>query len=412
MKNKFIKTSFLFITLLLMFSCAENDDYTGDSVLSVSSPSLEVSLGFSESETLVEAEESYDFTVSISETQAVDVIVYLEQTEGTATAGEDFSMPSSVTIKKGSLSASDVITIHEDEIIEDTETATIKIGVGNEANVSGVSSKTVNFNIANLTEGDLVVGMSWEIATPTTDDTGAAIDAYDFADLRLSLTNVPYTQILQTADGAADETYTLGGGAPDGEYYLVADIFDAMEDVIRDLNITLTFNQVGIINNQTHTFSNGLSTEYTCANNYLIMAKVTKSGENYTLEEIAENSAAPSIAGIYDVVSNGTSTDPGPTNNPLVDFPSTVEVTDNGDGTYTFSDGWAGVYVEWYTMYNYTFLEEQTITLTPCLDLSGAWDDAFGGANAMRGTVNADGTLSIEVANVYGDYVSQVYTLQ
>ena len=100
MKNKFIKTSFLFLTLLLMFSCAENDDYTGDSVLTVSSPALEVSLGFSESQTLVETEKSYDFTVSISETQAVDVVVYLEQTEGTATAGEDFSMPSSVTIKK------------------------------------------------------------------------------------------------------------------------------------------------------------------------------------------------------------------------------------------------------------------------------------------------------------------------
>ena len=412
MKNKFIKTSFLFLTLLLMFSCAENDDYTGDSVLTVSSPALEVSLGFSESQTLVETEKSYDFTVSISETQAVDVVVYLEQTEGTATAGEDFSMPSSVTIKKGSLSASDVITIHEDEIIEDTETATIKIGVGNEANVSSVSSKTVSFNIANLTDSDLVVGMSWDISTATTDDTGTAIDAYDFADLRLSLTNVPYTQILQTADGAADETYTLSGDAPDGEYYLVADIYESMEDIIRDLNITLTFNQVGIINGQKHTFSNGLSTEYACANNYLIMAKVSKSGENYTIEEIGENSAAPSIAGTYDVVTNGESTDPGPTNNPLVDFASTVVVTDNGNGTYTFSDGWAGVYVEWYTMYGYTFLEEQTITLTPCLDLTGAWIDGFGGSNALSGTVNTDGTLSIRVANSFGDVVDQVYTIQ
>jgi len=412
MKNKLIKISFSFLTLLLMFSCAENDDYANDSVLSVSSPSLEVSLGFSESQTLVETEKSYDFTVSISETQAVDVVVYLEQTEGTATAGEDFSMPSSVTIKKGSLSASDVITIHEDEIIEDTETATIKIGVGNEANVSSVSSKTVSFNIANLTDSDLVVGMSWDISTATTDDTGTAIDAYDFADLRLSLTNVPYTQILQTADGAADETYTLSGDAPDGEYYLVADIYESMEDIIRDLNITLTFNQVGIINGQKHTFSNGLSTEYACANNYLIMAKVSKSGENYTIEEIGENSAAPSIAGTYDVVTNGESTDPGPTNNPLVDFASTVVVTDNGNGTYTFSDGWAGVYVEWYTMYGYTFLEEQTITLTPCLDLTGAWTDAFGGSNALSGTVNTDGTLSIRVANSFGDVVDQVYTIQ
>jgi len=412
MKNKLIKISFSFLTLLLMFSCAENDDYTNDSVLTVSAPALSVSLGFPNSQSIVEQEASYDITVSITSTQSVDVVVYLKQIDGTASAGEDFSMPSSLTIPKGSLSASDVISIHADEIIEDTETVTIQIGSGNEANVSGVSSETVSFEIANLTEGDLVVGMSWDISTSTTYDTGTEIDAYDFADLRLSLTNVPYTQILQTVDGAADETYTLSGNAPDGEYYLVADIYASMEDIIRDLNITLTFNQVGIINGQKHTFSNGLSTEYSCANNYLIMAKVTKSGENYTLEEIAENSAAPSIAGTYDVVSNGESTDPGPVNNPLVDFASTIVVTDNGNGTYTFSDGWAGVYVEWYTIYGYTFLEEQTITLTPCLELIGEWTDAFGGSNALSGTVNTDGTLSIRVANSFGDVVDQVYTIQ
>ena len=260
MKNKFIKTSFLFLTLLLMFSCAENDDYTGDSVLTVSSPALEVSLGFSESQTLVETEKSYDFTVSISETQAVDVVVYLEQTEGTATAGEDFSMPSSVTIKKGSLSASDVITIHEDEIIEDTETVTIKIGAGNEANVSGVSSKTVSFNIANLTDGDLVVGMSWSPKSAATDNYGKEYGAYELADLRLLLTDVPYTQVFDSADGAADETYILAGDAPDGTYSFVADFFDAMSEIPMDLDITLTFDQVGKINGRTHSFSGALNT--------------------------------------------------------------------------------------------------------------------------------------------------------
>jgi len=321
-------------------------------------------------------------------------------------------MPKSVTIKKGTLSASDVISIHADEIIEDTETVTIQIGSGNEANVSGVSTQTVSFEIANLTEGDLVVGMSWAASTTVTDNSGKEVEDYLYADLRLLLTDVPYTQVFDSVDGAAAETYTLSGAAPDGEYYLVTDIYDSMDGIIRDLDITLTFNQVGIINGQKHTFSNGLSTEYSCANNYLIMAKVTKSGENYTLEEIAENSAAPSIAGTYDVVSNGESTDPGPVNNPLVDFASTIVVTDNGNGTYTFSDGWAGVYVEWYTIYGYTFLEEQTITLTPCLELIGEWTDAFGGSNALSGTVNTDGTLSIRVANSFGDVVDQVYTIQ
>jgi hypothetical protein len=291
MKNKFIKISFYFLTLLLMFSCAENDDYTGDTVLTVSSPSLEVSLGFSESQTLIEAETSYDFTVSLSETQAVDVVVYLEQTEGTATAGEDFSMPSSVTIKKGSLSASDVITIHEDEIMEDTETVTIKIGAGNEANVSGVSSKTVSFNIANLTDGDLVVGMSWAPNSSATDNYGKEYGAYELADLRLLLTDSPYTTVFDSADGAEDESYILKGDAPDGTYSFVADFYDAISDIPMDLDITLTFDQVGKINGQTHSFTAALNTTDACADLNFVMATVTKTGDSYTFAEVAEKSS-------------------------------------------------------------------------------------------------------------------------
>ena len=160
-----------------MFSCSEKDDYTGDSVLSVSSPTLAVSLGFPNAQTLIEQEISYDFTVTISEIQAVDVVVYLEQTEGTATVNEDFSMPQSVKIERGALSASGKITIHEDEIMEDTETVTIQIGAGNEANLSGVSGQTVSFEIANLTEGDLVVGMSWAASSSVTDNYGNEIAA-------------------------------------------------------------------------------------------------------------------------------------------------------------------------------------------------------------------------------------------
>lgn len=291
MKNKFIKISFYFLTLLLMFSCAENDDYTGDSVLTVSSPALEVSLGFSESQTLIETETSYDFTVSLSETQAVDVVVYLEQTEGTATAGEDFSMPSSVTIKKGSLSASDVITIHEDEIMEDTETVTIKIGAGNEANVSGVSSKTVSFNIANLTDGDLVVGMSWAPNSSATDNYGKEYGAYELADLRLLLTDSPYTTVFDSADGAEDESYILKGDAPDGTYSFVADFYDAISDIPMDLDITLTFDQVGKINGQTHSFTAALNTTDACADLNFVMATVTKTGDSYTFAEVAEKSS-------------------------------------------------------------------------------------------------------------------------
>jgi hypothetical protein len=412
MKNKFIKISFVMLAFLLMLSCEEQEDFTNVSSLTATSPSLTVSLGFTNEQTLVEQKADYDFTVTISEVQIVDVLVQLEQTGGTATAGADFTFPSTVTISKGSLSASGTISILADELKEDTETATLQIGTGSEVNVNGVTGETVTFNIANLTEGDLVVGMSWAASSTVTDHYGNEIDAYDLADLRLALTDSPYTTVIDSAEDTGAKTYVLSGNAPDGEYSFVADFLAAMSHISTYLDITLTFNQVGTINDQKQTFTQGISTEFNCDNNYLVMTKVTKVGTNYTLEKIAENSAAPSIAGTYDVVSNGESTDGGAENNPLVNFASTVVITDNGDGTFTFSDGWAGVYVEWYTVYGYTFLEEQTITLTTCLELSGSWNDAFGGGNSLTGTVNADGTLSIRLDNVYGDYADATYTIQ
>ena len=286
MKNKFIKVSFSFLALLLMFSCESNDDYTGDSVVNATNPSLTVSLGFSNTETLIEKEASYAFTVSISEAQIADVIVNLVQTAGTATAGSDFSMPSSVTILKGTMSTTSEITIHSDELVEETETVTIQIGLGNESNVNSVASETVTFNIANLTDGDLVVGMDWNASSTVTDNYGKEIGAYDLGDLRLLLTDG--TNILDGADGAVAETYTLVANAPDGVYYIVADFYDAM-DIPADLDITLTFDQVGTMNNVTSTFPSAINTNFNCANNFVTLTKITKVGTNYTLSDVGVN---------------------------------------------------------------------------------------------------------------------------
>ena len=291
MKNILIKISFSILTFLLMFSCSEKDDYTGDSVLSVSSPTLAVSLGFPNAQTLIEQEISYDFTVTISEIQAVDVVVHLEQTEGTATVNEDFSMPKSVKIEKGALSASGKITIHEDEIMEDTETVTIQIGSGNEANLSGVSGQTVSFEIANLTEGDLVVGMSWAASSSVTDNYGNEIAAYDLANLRLLLADSPFTRIYDKANGTANETYILSEAAPDMTYSFIADVHAAMSEIPVDLDITLTFDQVGVINGQTHSFSTALNTTESCPTVNYVMATVTKSGNSYSIAEVGKKNS-------------------------------------------------------------------------------------------------------------------------
>jgi hypothetical protein len=289
MKNKFIKISFVMLAFLLMLSCEEQEDFTNTSSLTATSPSLTVSLGFTNEQTLVEQKADYDFTVTISEVQIVDVLVQLEQTGGTATAGADFTFPSTVTISKGSLSASGTISILADELIEDTETATLQIGTGSEVNVSGVTGETVTFNIANLTEGDLVTNMSWAASETTTDNSGNEIDDYDLADMRLLLTDTPYTNVIDGADGAGAETFILTSATADGEYYLVADFYAAMSSIPTDLDITITFDQVGTINGDSYTFPAALNTAFVCEANYYVLAKVIKTGGTYTIEKLGKS---------------------------------------------------------------------------------------------------------------------------
>lgn len=375
MKNKFLKISFSFLAFLLMFSCSENDDYTNDSVVNATSPNLAVSLGFTNATTLIEQEASYPFSVSITEAQIVDVVVKLKQTDGTATAGEDFSMPNSVTIKKGSLSASGEITIHADELPEDEETVTIQIGLGNESNVSEVTGETVTFNIANLTDGDLVVGMSWAASGTVTNNSGEEIDPYALADLRLLLTDSPYTQVFASADGATAETYVLAGAAPDDTYSFVADFYAAMYEIPADIDITLTFDQVGKINGQTHSFSNALNTTDSCPGLNYVMVSVTKSGNSYSFEEVGEKSSLDleNYAGNWSVKT--------PYHNGLQnDF--TAEVTDDT----LFIDGIGQAFI-------LNFWGETPTTSAP-----------------VEITLNSDGTVSIARQYVYtADYNGGLY---
>lgn len=120
------------------------------------------------------------------------------------------------------------------------------------------------------------------------------------------------------------------------------------------------------------------------------------------------NVCPSSLAGTYDVVSNGDNTDGQPA---AVNLPYTVTVTDNGGGNYSISDGVAGVYIYWYSIYGYTFETVGNFT-DNCGNLSGSWMDAFGGTITLTGTDNENGTLTINWENSFGDYCDATYTLQ
>ena len=289
MKNKFLKIALVLSAIILTTACTE-DDATGDATNAPSSPSLTVSLDFEAEQSLVEAETTYGFTVSISEAQITNVRVHLSQTGGNATKGDDFDFPSTVTIAAGTTSISDVFTIHADEILEDTETATIQITDGTEANLNSISGTSVTFSIMNHSEDDLAIGLSWAASSAVTNNYGEAIEATDLADMRLLITNVPYTGILKEEDGSGFETLNFLGTYPDGEYYIVADFYSANEIAI-DLDLEITLDQVGLINGATHSFPAAVNTTDACADLHYILAKVTKAGQDYTLEKVGEKSA-------------------------------------------------------------------------------------------------------------------------
>ena len=289
MKNKFLKIALVMSAIILTTACTE-DDATGDATNAPSSPSLTVALDFEGEQSLVEAETTYGFTVSISEAQITNVRVHLSQTGGNATKGDDFDFPSTVTIAAGTTSISDVFTIHADEILEDTETATIQITDGTEANLNSISGTSVTFSIMNHSEDDLAIGLSWAASSAVTNNYGEAIEATDLADMRLLITNVPYTGILKEEDGSGFETLNFLGTYPDGEYYIVADFYSANEIAI-DLDLEITLDQVGLINGATHSFPAAVNTTDACADLHYILAKVTKAGQDYTLEKVGEKSA-------------------------------------------------------------------------------------------------------------------------
>jgi len=340
MKNKFLKIALVMSAIILTTACTE-DDATGDATNAPSSPSLTVALDFEGEQSLVEAETTYGFTVSISEAQITNVRVHLSQTGGDATKGDDFDFPSTVTIAAGTTSISDVFTIHADEILEDTETATIQITDGTEANLNSISGTSVTFSIMNHSEDDLAIGLSWAASSAVTNNYGEAIEATDSADMRLLITDVPYTGILTEEDGSGFETLNFLGTYPDGEYYIVADFYSANEIAI-DLDLEITLDQVGVINGATHSFPAAVNTTDACADLHYILAKVTKAGQDYTLEKVGEKSAMDleNYVGTWSGEDMWGDTEVTTT----LDADGNLEIT--GVGVVFMTDGWSETILE------------------------------------------------------------------
>lgn len=117
------------------------------------------------------------------------------------------------------------------------------------------------------------------------------------------------------------------------------------------------------------------------------------------------------IAGIYDAVAVGTSTDPCCPNVTTVN--SEVVLTDLGGGSYTISDWSAGLYLEWYAVYGITPQTDLTRTIVEaCGKVTiGSFTEPFGEDASATGGLNfANGVITYTWVNGYGDQATVTLT--
>jgi hypothetical protein len=313
---KKIKQIFLLSTLMLttLFVGCNEDDTTGQSNLEVATDvKIAVTTDFASPVSIIEGDNKYAFTVTLNKPQSVDVVVKITQVGGTASA-DDYAVNKSVTIPAYKLSATAELKILKDDLQEATETVTFQVGDITTSNATLTPVK-VTFNIQNYTEGSLVSSLSWKPTNDLKDIEGVSIDGPHAADLKLLITKLDYNDspALNTINASKDkfESFEMLESYTDGTYLVVAEAVSFMDLGAQgnfDLDVTVKFNQAGVYNDKTFSFTKAINSAglTSCgATGYYKMAQITKSGGTYTISEVGEAGFAfdaSMFAGPYTVI--------------------------------------------------------------------------------------------------------------
>jgi hypothetical protein len=307
---KKIYKNFIFSALSLIalsfISCNNNDDLTGQSTLEVS-PDVKISVttDFASPVTIVEGDNKYKITISLDKIQSVDVVVKINQIGGTAST-DDYSIAHEVRIPAYKLSASTELIISKDELKEELETLKLQVSDITTGNAT-ITPVIVSFNIQNYTEGSLITDLSW--STAIKDVTGTAISPTAAADFKLLITKLDYNSspAVATIDASktAFESFEMLDTQADGDYLVVAEAVsykDLGSQGFFDLDLSVTFNQVGTVNDKTFTFANLVKTETKGAcgfSGFYKLAQIKKSGSNYTITQIGQAVKYPVTANTF-----------------------------------------------------------------------------------------------------------------
>ncbi|MDY8134252.1 Calx-beta domain-containing protein [Aquimarina sp. 2201CG5-10] len=302
MKN-IIKTYLIAIVVLFSIIGCEEDDYTGFSTLQPRDVTVSVNIPFASPNNVLEQTGNiYTYTVSLSEPQVVDVVIKIAQVGGDATAGEDYNISGDIRINRGETSKQGTIEILNDNIVEGTESLVLQFGDNSTANVA-LTPVTATINIANYTEDSLFLELGWAVNGQYADGSDIPTSAYDMRMLITSPEN-PYQSAIEIVDNETPnfETFLMSSDFADGEYFVYADFFGTLDtgglgDI--SLDLFLNYSQAGIINSSQVFAGEALQNNNgNCSLNSFALAKITKSGSSYQIEEVLENYVLPNYGNI------------------------------------------------------------------------------------------------------------------
>jgi hypothetical protein len=165
--------------ILVTASCNDQEPYTGASTISASSPTVTINADDFQNIPGVEKDETYTYTVTLSEPQIADVKIQVFQSGGTATEGEDFDLGEhTLVIPAYETSTTGSITTYADTDPEEPETLQITIGDETTANVI-YTPQVYDFLIDNA-GGPLDITFDWETDLTDGGVVSSSCDEMDF----------------------------------------------------------------------------------------------------------------------------------------------------------------------------------------------------------------------------------------
>jgi hypothetical protein len=157
--------SALSMIALLFIGCEQEPELTGQSTIEVAqnvTGTVTFVAPLAATQTVNEkAAGKYQYKVTISNAQPVDIYVHVKLKSGTATLHSDFEFDDTLLIKAYTTSVTGNISIISDEVFEPTETFVLEIGGDVNTSNASVPASTITFNILNGIGSTLKIAFAW-----------------------------------------------------------------------------------------------------------------------------------------------------------------------------------------------------------------------------------------------------------